>query len=165
MGEQIFLTSKMPPGDRNAAMKYADQILEELNVSYVDLLLIHTPAPNLTQNLEQYKALLELQLAGKARAVGISNFCINQTKSILEANVPIPAVNQFEFQPYWHKADWVAYNQQHNIVVNGAAPLGGPDVAPFRDNWNSSILQLPAVTTIASTHNCTPAQVILSWEY
>merc|ERR1712194_772756 len=87
------------------------------------------------------------------------------TKSILEANVPIPAVNQFEFQPYWHKADWVAYNQQHNIVVTGAAPLGGPDVAPFRDNWNSSILQLPAVTTIASTHNCTPAQVILSWEY
>lgn len=44
-------------------------------------------------------------------------------------------------------------------------PLAAPDWAPTNYHWNHTQLQDPTIIKIAQSHNLTPAQVILRWEW
>jgi len=163
--EEVFITTKMPNEGYNQSQKYMDEILSQLNnTDYVDLLLIHT-ASTASTNADTWKALLEFQKAGKAKAVGVSNFCISDLEGLKNGGYPTPAVNQFEFQPYWHPDKLTKYCRDNNIQLNNAAPMGGPDVAPARNHWNCSIPELPAIIDLSKKYKCTPGQIILAWEY
>ena len=96
-------------------------ILEQLNTTYVDLLLIHWPGPpgdsvdpdckgpnvNYTKcRLNTWRAMEEILKAGTAYAIGVSNYEENHLDEIL--NTPgllRPSVNQVEFHPYWQERD------------------------------------------------------------
>lgn len=68
--EEIFLESKLWPTvyTKETAV---DEMLERLDVDYVDLLLIHQPAGDY---IAGYKAMEKAVEEGKVRAVGLSNF-------------------------------------------------------------------------------------------
>ena len=164
----------------NDTLMQMEPILKTLQVDYVDLLLIHWPGPpgNSTDPLCQgdpptwrecrqstWRAMEELYHTGKARAIGVSNYERNHLEEILDLGGLIPAVNQVEFHPYWHEDDLVAFCKANNIVYNGYSPLGCPDWAPTSHNWSHSLLQEPTVLDIAKAHQCTPAQVVLQWEW
>ncbi len=186
--EELFVVSKVGSGGLvsgagmgyNETMNQLEPILETLGVDYVDLLLIHWPGPpgnssdptcqgNPTTfracRQSTWKALQDIFRSGKARAIGTSNFEKNHLEDILVLNELLPAVNQIEFSPYWHEDDLVEFCKSHNIQVNGYAPLACPDWAPTSHNWSMSLLQDPTINKIAKRHNCSPAQVILSWEW
>jgi diketogulonate reductase-like aldo/keto reductase len=184
--EDIFITSKVgggPPG-YNAAMDQIDLTLQQLDSSYVDLLLIHWPGPINSSDAEcnngsteaekgrscrqaTWRALEKIFQEGKAMAIGVSNFEQNHLQDIIDMNGTLPAVDQVEFQPYWHEFDLVHFCQGRNITFNGYAPLGTPDWAPITHDWpgHNTTMQQPTIVKIAQEHDKTPAQVILRWQW
>ena len=170
--EEIFMVSKLKPIDYNNTLQQMNQILSDLQMTYVDLLLIHTPGPpsgTATENKEArqttWKGLEYLFNNGKARAIGVSNFEINHLQDIVDLKGLLPSVNQIEFHPYWHEYDLLAYCKKMNITFNGYSPLGAPDFGPAHRDWPHSLLKEPVVMSIAKTHSCTPAQVLQMWEW
>lgn len=186
--EEIFITSKIGGGPLgyNETLAQVDEILDQLNTTYVDLILIHWPGPVLSIKTtdpackkgilgekdrkcrqSSWKAMEVILQKGQARAIGVSNFEQNHLQDILDMNSTLPAVNQVEFHTYWHETDLVHFCQQHNITFNGYAPLGTPDWAPVFHNWpgHNTTMQQPAIQMIAKTHGRTPAQAILRWQW
>ena len=191
--EQIFITSKVGPGGSGkggvpgGALGYNDTldqmkyVLSSLNVTYVDLLLIHWPYDpshppttdplcrgNTPQEMKAcrqstWKAMQLLFRQNKTRAIGVSNFEAKHIQDILDMGEMIPSVNQCEFHPYFHELDLVEFCKKRKIVFNGYAPLGTPDWGPWSQNWNSSIGDLPLVKSIAEAHKKSPAQVLLRY--
>ena len=189
--EEIFVVSKvgsegpfanMPGGalGYNDTLVQVQPILDSLQTDYVDLLLIHWPGPpgNSTDPACQgkpttwracrqstWRAMEEIFKSGKAKAIGVSNFEKNHLEDIIAMNSTLPALNQVEFHPYWHEDDLLAFCKSYNITYNGYSPLGCPDWAPPSHNWTHTLLEEPTVTSIAKTHNRSPAQVVLRWEW
>ena len=164
----------------NETMNQIKPVLETLQVDYLDLLMIHWPGPpgNSTDpacignptswracRQSTWKAVQDLFHSGKTRAIGVSNFEQNHLEDIIEMKELLPSVNQIEFSPYWHEDNLVEFCKSHNIQVNGYSPLACPDWAPASHNWSISLLQDSTVQKIAKSHSCSPAQVILSWEW
>ena len=177
---EIFMTSKIGLYGYNETFDRMKEVLSDLQLDYVDLLLIHWPrAPSDSSDpackgdrqtyrecrQSVWKAMEEIYKSGKAHAIGVSNFERNHLEDILVMNSMVPSVNQVEYQPYWHEDDLVAFCKSHDIVYNSYSPLGAPDWAPDRHNWNGTILQLPLIAKIAKAHNVTAAQVMLGWQW
>lgn len=178
--DQLFITSKTGPGmalGYNETLSQVDWLLGRLQTSYVDLLLVHWPYPGSINNSTDpacasatlnpklcrqstWRALEAAFHAGKARAIGVSNYEQHHLEDILELNSLIPAVNQVEYHPYWHEDDLVAFCQQHNIQFNGYAPLAAVDL----EKLLPGVLDEPAVTAIAKRLDVSAAQVVLRWE-
>ena len=178
--QEIFMTSKLTLSGYNETFHSLDTILSDLQMDYVDLLLIHFPRPygivtdpSCKQSLPSWrgcrqsvwKAMEEIHKSGKALAIGVSNFEQNHLEDIVMMNSSIPSVNQVEFHPYWHEDDLVKYCQSKNIVFNSYSTLGTPDWAPTRHHWNGTILALPLIQSVAKAHGRTAAQIIQRWEW
>eukprot|EP00118_Oscarella_pearsei_P024743 m.306705 g.306705 ORF g.306705 m.306705 type:complete len:335 (+) comp41516_c0_seq1:50-1054(+) len=179
---KIFITSKVGGGPLgyNETIKAFNKVIGELNTTYVDLLLIHWPGPlpklssdpkcthsSTGRDCRQssWLAMEFIFKSGGAKAIGVSNFEQNHLQDIIDLKSLLPAVNQFEYHPYWHEDDLVQFCQNHSIVVNSYSPLGTPDWAPWTHLWNSSILDLPVIKSIAKSHQKSPAQVVLRWAW
>lgn len=181
--KEIFVTSKIDTKalGYNSTLKQMDDILQTLQLEYVDLLLIHWPGPPSTFSDDPacqgkpstwrecrqstWKAMETLYKANKTRAIGVSNFEQNHLEDIISMGGLIPAVNQIEYSIYWHEDDLVKACNSSKILVNGYAPLGTPDWGPDQHGWNNSQLQDPLVQQMAKKYKRTPAQIILRWEW
>jgi 2,5-diketo-D-gluconate reductase B len=134
------------------AMKRAmDNSLTQLRTPYVDLYLIHWPAPqmDLPAALAQ---LVKFKEQGLARHIGVSNFPIALLKrAIEEIQAPI-ACNQFEYHVLLNQTKLVAYARSKGLAVTAYCPLAQGRLADH-----------PTLDTIAQKHGCTPAQVALAW--
>jgi len=98
--------------------------------------------------------------AGKARAIGVSNFEQRHMQDVLDLGSLVPAVNQVEFHPFWHEDGLVAFCQQRGILLNGYAPYGAPDLFRF----TPAMFDEPAIKAVAASHGVSPAQAVLRWE-
>ena len=185
----IFLLQKT--GSWNP-MGYADtlsqtaNILQQMNVTYVDLLLNHwptspasptvdpacDPAKPATYNektcrLNTWRAYVEIWGNGTAKAIGVANYNSSHLQEIIDAGMPLPSVNQIPIHLYTYAAqvDTIAWCKAHDIVVLAYSPLGIPDWHFYPPSLPSnSTLTDPVVLAIAAAHApATPAQVILSW--
>merc|ERR1711957_892526 len=150
--EEIFITSKLPGCAAAAASVDAD--LKQLNVDYIDLMLIHShiglSCPNTWKVLEDYVA------QGKLRSIGVSNFNVKQLQQIMDmATVPI-AVNQIDYNVFKHDEEIIAFCDANNITVEAYSPLSGASGA-------QSVFKDETVKSIAATHNVSAAQVALRW--
>lgn len=98
--DKLFITSKIRSEDLKykQVKKSADRLLDELDIEYFDLLLIHWPSPDIPVE-ESLKAMKELKEAGKVKNVGVSNFTIPLLKEALEHYPELITVNQVEFHP------------------------------------------------------------------
>ena len=74
--------------------------LERLGLDYVDLYLIHWPVPGCFGNT--WKAMEKLQVEGKVKSIGVSNFSIQDLELLKTVSDVIPAVNQVEFHPFFN---------------------------------------------------------------
>ena len=178
--KEIFMTSKIEIQGYNETLTQMKQVLSDLQMDYVDLLLIHWPGPGGSgsdpacqgnqptgRSCRQsvWKAMEELFNSGKALAIGVSNFEQNHLEDILLLKGMTPSVNQVEFQPYWHEDDLLEYCKSKNITFNSYSPLGAPDWAPTEHGWNGTILALPVIQSIAKTHKRTAGQIIQRWQW
>ncbi|KAJ3514355.1 hypothetical protein NLJ89_g2431 [Agrocybe chaxingu] len=107
---ELFVTTKLDGrvlGDKTITETLKDS-LAKLGLDYVDLFLIHDPTPATKispQTLGAWWAELEeIQRAGLAKDIGVSNFKVEDLKIILESGKVVPAANQIELHPYVWKA-------------------------------------------------------------
>jgi 2,5-diketo-D-gluconate reductase A len=153
--EELFVTTKLwnDAHGRDNALRAFDDSLSRLGLDYVDLYLIHWPAPAHGRFVETWQALLELQQDGRVRAVGASNFRVADLRRIIEETGVSPALNQIELHPLLQQQELRAFHAEHQIVTEAWSPLanGGP------------LLADPAIASIARAHGVTPGQVILRW--
>lgn len=94
---ELFIVTKLSPGNDGPVKAALVESLKKLNVDYVDLFLVHSPAPlNKTEGkLKQVWAEMEeVKKEGLARSIGVSNFRVQDLQEILDGASVIPSVNQ-----------------------------------------------------------------------
>jgi diketogulonate reductase-like aldo/keto reductase len=152
--EELFVTTKLWNSDQgyDSALRAFDASLGRLGLDYVDLYLIHWPAPARDRYVESWSALEKLLADGRTRAIGVSNFQPAHLRRLLDGSDVVPAVNQIELHPYLPQRELRAFHAEHGIVTEAWSPLA-----------RGALLDDPAVTAVAERHGRTPAQVILRW--
>jgi 2,5-diketo-D-gluconate reductase A len=91
--EQVFVTTKLPPGAAGRERRTLDNSLRALGMAYVDLWLVHWP-PRGRALVSTWKELLAVRDQGLARAVGVSNYSMAQLDELIGAIGEAPQVNQ-----------------------------------------------------------------------
>ncbi|HSS23321.1 MAG TPA: aldo/keto reductase [Mycobacterium sp.] len=151
---ELFVTTKLATSDQGlkAAMDACSASLERLGLDYVDLYLIHWPAPSLGKYVDSFGGLLQVRAEGHARSIGVSNFTDDHLTTVIDLAFSTPAVNQIELHPLLNQDETRKANAQHNIVTQAYTPLV---LGKLMDN--------PTVTSVAGEYGKTPAQVLLRW--
>ncbi len=152
--EDIYVTTKIW-NDRQGYESTFDAVeesLERLNIEYVDMLLIHWPAPAQDKFVDTWAAFEEVIKTGKVRGIGVSNFHPMHLHRLLEAGGTVPALNQVELHPALQQPELRAYNSSHGIATEAWSPLA-------RGRFHNEAL----IVKIAQKHGKTPTQVIIRW--
>ncbi|TFK50747.1 Aldo/keto reductase [Heliocybe sulcata] len=178
--EELFITSKLWNSSHKPenVEKELNETLSQLGIDYLDLYLVHwpvafTPGQGLfpkhpskesevdldlsTSLVDTWKAMIELPKTGKVRAVGVSNFTIEQIKGITAATGVKPAANQIEAHPLLPQDDLVEFCKQEGIHLTAYSPLGNNLVG------KPKLTDYPAVQSIAEKLGATTAQVLVAW--
>ncbi|WP_059003684.1 aldo/keto reductase [Pseudomonas syringae] len=152
--EQVFLTTKIwnDAHGLEAATAALDASLERLNVEYVDLLLIHWPAPSQDNYVNTWRALIEAQRSGKARSIGVSNFNPDHLQKLIDETCVAPVLNQIELHPFMQQETLRSAHESMGIATQSWSPLG-----------QGSALSDPVVLKTARKHGRTAAQIIIRW--
>ncbi len=148
--EEIFLETKLWPAfyEQEDAV---EKTLERLDTDYIDLLLIHQPAGNYVAG---YKLMEKAYKEGKVKAIGLSNFTIDQIKEILAICEVRPTVMQCEVHPYGQQTELKKFLDENEIAIQAWYPLGHGDKA---------LMQEDVFTELAAKYNKSNAQIILRW--
>jgi 2,5-diketo-D-gluconate reductase A len=151
---EIFLTTKLWNADQgyDSTLKAFDASLKRLGTDYVDLYLIHWPAPKRDQYVDTWKAFIQLQKEGRARSIGVSNFHPEHLQRLIDETGVTPVINQIELHPDFPQKENRAWHERHRIVTESWSPLG-----------QGTLLENPVVAKVAAKHGRTPAQVIIRW--
>ena len=154
--EELFVTTKLWNTEQgyDTALRAFDTSLANLGLDYVDLYLIHWPAPANDAYVETWRAFEEILRQGRAKAIGVSNFQIQHLRRLLEETDTVPAVNQIELHPRLQQDALRAFHAEHGIATEAWSPLGR----------NNGVLDDPLVRRIAESHGKTPAQTVLRWQ-
>lgn len=152
--EEIFVTTKLANDahGHDNAINALEGSLQRLGLDYVDLYLIHWPLPHQDRYVTTWHGFEELLRAGKARAIGVSNFQIAHLERLAAESATVPAVNQIELHPALQQPDLRAYHQAHGIVTEAWSPLA-----------QGEVLEDPLLAELAEKHGKTPAQIVLRW--
>ncbi|HSW85358.1 MAG TPA: aldo/keto reductase [Candidatus Saccharimonadales bacterium] len=148
----IFITTKIGVnnfGFDRAKTSFAES-LNKLQMDYVDLLLLHFPVPLLRK--KSWLALEEIQAAGQAKSIGVSNYTIRHLEEMSDYAKLKPSINQVELHVFLQQPELVKYCQENSIVIEAYSPLAH---AKAMDN---TIIQ-----SIATKHGKSYAQIMLRW--
>merc|ERR1712046_101298 len=126
------------------------QNLDQLGLEYVDLVLVHfPPRGNSCSSMQaQWSAMEEFYKAGKAKAIGVSNYCPSSLDCIMEKATVTPAVNQVQYHvgmgvdPISVKST----SEKYGIHLQAYSPLG---------NGKSDLITGDLVTTIGANYGKT----------
>jgi diketogulonate reductase-like aldo/keto reductase len=152
--DEVFVTTKLWNNShgRDAALDAFERSLGRIGFEYVDLYLIHWPAPGQDRYVETWEALTELKADGRARSIGVSNFLVEHLQRIIDATATVPAVNQVELHPLLQQAELRDFHAENGIVTEAWSPLA-----------QGRVLGDPGIVRIAEQCGRTPAQVVLRW--
>jgi 2,5-diketo-D-gluconate reductase B len=154
--DELFVTTKIWV-DNYSKKKLAASLRDSLNklcTDYVDLTLIHWPAPDNGVTLPEYMtALADAQALGLTRQIGISNFNIELTKQAIDVvGKGTLATNQIELSPYLQNRKLVGFLREQDVAVTSYMTLA-----------YGKVLKDRTIGEIARKHHATPAQVALAW--
>lgn len=149
--DEIFITSKVwmdSLGYEKTIASY-EQSIADLEVDYLDLLLIHWPRP---LGPESWKALETLYKEKRVRAIGVSNYNIRLLKELMEGLEIVPAVNQIELHPRLQQKELLAFCSDNDIVVEAWAPI-----------MKGKVTDIPLLNEIGRKYGKSAVQVTLRW--
>jgi 2,5-diketo-D-gluconate reductase A len=150
----IFLTTKLWNTEQgyDQTLRAFDASLKRLGTDYVDLYLIHWPSAHRELFVDTWKAFVKLQEEGRAKSIGVSNFCPEHIERIVAETGVVPVINQIELHPDFQQRETRAFHEKHKIVTQSWSPLG-----------QGKLLGHPVIAEMASRLGRTPAQVIIRW--
>lgn len=157
---------------RGADVSKADQgLLYESNKPVIDWKHTSTPVARKAGQesagasfLPTWRALQELVRKGKARAVGVSNFSVDDLTALLEAtghpendeDVPI-SCNQIEVHPWLPQTELIAFAREKGILTTCYSPFAG------QKSDGETLLQDPTVKRLAEKNGMDVGQLLQSW--
>lgn len=154
--EELFITTKLWNSDQGAdsARAALDTSLEKLGLDYVDLYLIHWPAPKYGKHVESWQTLVELRESGKARSIGVSNFMQTHLDDLAQVSDVVPVVNQVELHPAFQQRELRAFQEPRGTLTEAWGPLG---------QGKYELAELPGLAEIAERHGKSVQQVAIRW--
>ncbi|UOX91206.1 aldo/keto reductase [Amycolatopsis sp. FBCC-B4732] len=152
--EDVFVTTKLANDahGHDNAITALEGSLRRLGFDHVDLYLIHWPLPHKENYVRTWQGFEDILRAGKARAIGVSNFQPAHLDRLAEETPTVPAVNQIELHPALQQPELRAYHREHGIATEAWSPLA-----------QGEVLDDPVLTELAGKHERTAAQVVLRW--
>lgn len=151
--QDLFITTKFwiqEAGYENTKKAF-EKSLKRLQLDYLDLYLIHRPFGDVYGS---WRAIEELYLDKKIRAIGVSNFSPDRLMDLLVHNKVPAAVNQIETHPLNQQVEAAKFLKENKIQHQAWAP--------FAEGKND-IFQNQVLAAIAKKHKKTVAQTILRW--
>ncbi|RYQ64019.1 aldo/keto reductase [Bifidobacterium pseudolongum] len=151
--KDLFVTTKVwisHYGDGKTRESVEDS-LRKLGTDYLDLVLLHQP---FNDRYGAWRDLERLYDEGKIRAIGVSNFGLDQLNDLGAFNDVAPMVNQVETNPLNQQIethDWMA---AHNVAQEAWAPFG---------EGRNNLFHNELLAQIGEAHGKSVAQVILRW--
>ena len=154
--DELFVTTKLWNSDQGATAtpEALATSLELLGLEYVDLYLIHWPAPLRDEYVASWPALDDLHQQGLARAIGVSNFEPEHLERVLEEGSIVPAINQVELHPAFQQRKLRGFQEPLGIITEAWGPLG---------QGKYELSDMPGLTEIAQAHGKSIQQIVLRW--
>jgi len=139
--------------------------MDDLQLEYLDLYLIHWPNPTKFRaqwekiNNESWKAMEEFQKAGRVRSIGLSNCHAHHIDAILKNAAVKPVVNQIRLCPGDTKDEVVKASLDRGLLLEAYSPLGGTSGT----NLSTNILKDPLLLRLEQKYRKSAAQICLRW--
>ena len=134
--EDIFITTKIMPGAYSNPDLAIEDSLKELDVDYIDLMLIHQPGSN---DEKVYKSMEKYYNEGKLKSIGISNYYTkNAVNQVLNYATITPAIIQNENHIYYQNNQLKEYVKNYGIIVESLYPFGGR--GHKAENFNNEVI-------------------------
>ncbi|MFN2340490.1 MAG: aldo/keto reductase [Halanaerobium sp.] len=151
--DELFITSKIKPENLHFddIKSDAQRFLDELEIEYLDLLLIHWPSQDIPLE-ESLKALKEVKEEGLAKNIGVSNFTINHLKDTMDFDPELVAVNQVEFHPTLYQKELLDFCQENDIVLTAYSPLA-----------RGEVFENKIINELAAEYDQSPSKLTLKW--
>lgn len=154
--EELFLASKLWKDEMGytEAKDAFERSLERLGTDYLDLYMIHWPLPSADTrdwkelDRETWRAMEDLYLEGRIRAIGLSNFLPHHIENLLASCRVEPMTDQLEFHPGYTQEAAVSYCHEKGIIVQAWSPLGrrrvfeDPEIQEIAARYGVSVARL-----------------------
>ncbi|MGJ7395458.1 2,5-didehydrogluconate reductase DkgA [Morganella morganii] len=152
--DELFITTKLWNSDQQHAGKALEASLKKLQLDYVDLYLIHWPAPAEDHYVSAWEQLIELQKSGLTRSIGVCNFDIGHLQRIIHKTGVAPVLNQIELHPLLQQRELQAWNATHSIHTESWSPLA---------QGGNGVFDTDVIQALAAKYQKTPAQIVIRW--
>lgn len=152
--DELWVTTKLGTSMQgfDSAQESCKASLDRLGLDYLDLYLIHWPAPMLGKYVESFEGMIQAREQGLVRSIGVSNFTKDHLDTVIEETTEVPVVNQIELHPRLTQAELRQHHDDHDVMTQSYSPLGV-----------GRLLEEPTVASIAAEYGRSPAQVLVRW--
>lgn len=158
--EELFVVSKVAAEHKTyeEAKAGIDETLKKMELDYLDMMIIHSPQPwvevNQSENRyvegnrQAWRALEEAYNEGKLKAIGVSNFQIEDLESLMETAKVKPMVNQVLCHISNTPLELIEFCQKSNIAIEAYSPiahgeiLNQPEIKAIADKYGVTVPQL-----------------------
>ena len=151
---ELFVTTKLWDDDHGYEQTLAafEQSRARLALDYIDLYLIHWPAPKQNLYVEAWRAMQKLRADGVVRSIGVANFHIHHLQRLMDETGVVPVLNQVELHPWLPQLEVRAFGAAHGILTQSWSPLA-----------RGRVISDPVLAILAAKHRVTPAQIVIRW--
>lgn len=132
-----------------------------MGLEYIDMMLIHSPQPwaewrddrrYFEENINTWKAMEDAYKAGKIRAIGVSNFLIDDLENLLSSCEIKPMVNQLLIHIVNTPSELISYCKENDIVVEAYSPIA-----------HGEALKNRTILDMAEKYNVTVPQICVKY--
>lgn len=149
--KDIFIVTKLWNDDHgyDNTIEAFNKSLNNLQVDYIDLYLIHWPNK---LNAETWRAFEHLYETKKVKAIGVCNFKVEHLEELKKTAKIMPMVNQVEIHPFSTKNNIINYCKDNNIKVVAWSPIS-----------RGRVLSNDLMIDLSQKYKKSIVQIVLRW--